>query len=458
MAADHSSEIVEAFTQIAKEKNIEKDELNLIIEEIFKMMIKKKYGEKENFDVIVNLDKAAIEIYQTKTVVEEVEDPITQISVDSAKKVEPDMEIGDDFIEVIDPATFGRRLIISARQTLNQRIRDIERKLLFDEFSNRVGEIIVGEIRQINRNEIFVSFERAELIMPKAQQIANERYKRGETVRALIKEVVDDPRGPRIVVSRSEPMFLMRLFENEVPEIYDGIIEIKAIARDPGERTKIAVYSNDKRIDAVGACVGMKGVRIQAIVKELNNEKIDIISWSSDPEILISRALSPAKPLRIEVDQTEKKALAVINDDEMSIAVGRFGQNINLASRLTGYQIETIKYSELSGTPESEEEKDDEQETTEAVSVEEVLTEEVATEETKTAKITDTEEEAAVTEETMINDIKGVSKAAAEIFAEKGFVKLGDINDIEELRKAEGVSEKSLNKLISTHSKLQTKE
>ncbi|MBL7958623.1 transcription termination factor NusA [bacterium] len=458
MAADHSSEMVEAFTQIAKEKNIEKDELNLIIEEIFKMMIKKKYGEKENFDVIVNLDKAAIEIYQTKTVVEEVEDPITQISVDSAKKVEPDMEIGDDFIEVIDPATFGRRLIISARQTLNQRIRDIERKLLFDEFSNRVGEIIVGEIRQINRNEIFVSFERAELIMPKAQQIANERYKRGETVRALIKEVVDDPRGPRIVVSRSEPMFLMRLFENEVPEIYDGIIEIKAIARDPGERTKIAVYSNDKRIDAVGACVGMKGVRIQAIVKELNNEKIDIISWSSDPEILISRALSPAKPLRIEVDQTEKKALAVINDDEMSIAVGRFGQNINLASRLTGYQIETIKYSELSGTPESEEEKDDEQEATEAVSVEEVLTEEVATEETKTAKITDTEEEAAVTEETLINDIKGVSKAAAEIFAEKGFVKLGDINDIEELRKAEGVSEKSLNKLISTHSKLQTKE
>lgn len=458
MAADHSSEIVEAFTQIAKEKNIEKDELNLIIEEIFKMMIKKKYGEKENFDVIVNLDKAAIEIYQTKTVVEEVEDPITQISVDSAKKVEPDMEIGDDFIEVIDPATFGRRLIISARQTLNQRIRDIERKLLFDEFSNRVGEIIVGEIRQINRNEIFVSFERAELIMPKAQQIANERYKRGETVRALIKEVVDDPRGPRIVVSRSEPMFLMRLFENEVPEIYDGIIEIKAIARDPGERTKIAVYSNDKRIDAVGACVGMKGVRIQAIVKELNNEKIDIISWSSDPEILISRALSPAKPLRIEVDQTEKKALAVINDDEMSIAVGRFGQNINLASRLTGYQIETIKYSELSGTPESEEEKDDEQEATEAVSVEEVLTEEVATEETKTVKITDTEEEAVVTGETLINDIKGVSKAAAEIFAEKGFVKLGDINDIEELRKAEGVSEKSLNKLISTHSKLQTKE
>lgn len=440
---DHSSEIVEAFTQIAKEKNIEKDELNLIIEEIFKMMIRKKYPEKENFDVIVNLDKAAIEIYQTKKVVEEVDDPVTQISVESAKKVEPDMEIGDDFIDVIDPASFGRRLIISARQTLNQRIRDIERKLLFDEFSNRVGEIIVGEIRQINRNEIFVSFERAELVMPKSQQIANERYKRGETVRALIKEVVDDPRGPRIVVSRAEPMFLMRLFENEVPEIYDGIIEIKAIARDPGERTKIAVYSNDKRIDAVGACVGMKGVRIQAIVKELNNEKIDIISWSSDPEILISRALSPAKPLRIEVDQNEKKALAVINDDEMSIAVGRFGQNINLASRLTGYQIETIKYSELSGTDEKEEETEEE------------ITEGPADEVKE--PVADEAEEMAITDDTPINDIKGVSKAAAQKFAEMGFVKLGDIHDIEELKKAEGVTEKSLNKLISTYEKLHTK-
>lgn len=373
---------------------------------------------------------------------EEVEDPVTQISVESAKNVEPDMEVGDDFVDVVDPASFGRRLIISARQTLNQKIRDIERKLLFDEFSNRVGEIIVGEIRQINRNEIFISFERAELVMPKAQQIANERYKRGETVRALIKEVVDDPRGPRIVVSRAEPMFLMRLFENEVPEIYDGIIEIKAIARDPGERTKIAVYSNDKRIDAVGACVGMKGVRIQAIVKELNNEKIDIISWSSDPEILISRALSPAKPLRIEVDQNEKKALAVINDDEMSIAVGRFGQNINLASRLTGYQIETIKYSELSGTEEKEE-------------IEEEVTEEVSGETAETVKEV---EETAVTSDTLIDDIKGVSKAAAQKFAEMGFVKLGDIHDIEELKKAEGVTEKSLNKLISTYEQLHVKE
>lgn len=453
---NYNTEIVDAFSQIAKEKNIEKDELNLIIEDIFKMMIKKKYGTSDNFDVVINLEKAAIEIYQTKKVVEEVNDPITEIDIDAARRVEPDMEAGDDFIEVVDPASFGRRLIINARQTLNQKIRDIERKLLFDEFSNRMGEIVVGEIRQINRNEIYVSFERTELVMPKSEQIANERYKRGETIRAIIKEVVDDPRGPRIIVSRAEPMFLIRLFENEVPEIYDGIIEIKAIARDPGERTKIAVFSNDKRIDAVGACVGMKGVRIQAIVKELNNEKIDIISWNSDPEILISRALSPAKPLRIEVDSNERKALAVINDDEMSIAVGRHGQNINLASRLTGYEIQTIKYSELSADTEETEapeivEGEVAQEETVNQAEETVMEDEIVQDEK-------TNEEEEITEETLINEIKGVAKAAAEKFAEAGYVKLGDITNTDDLKKVEGVSDKSLNKLISTLNKLQVKE
>jgi len=463
---NNNSEIVDAFSQIAKEKNIEKDELNLIIEDIFKMMIKKKYGTSDNFDVIVNLEKPAIEIYQTKKIVEDVNDPVTEIDVEISKKIEPDMEIGEDFVEVVNPASFGRRLILSARQTLNQKIRDIERKLLLDEFSNRLGEIVVGEIRQINRNEIYVSFERTELVMPKHEQIANERYKRGETIRAIIKEVVDDPRGPRIIVSRAEPTFLVRLFENEVPEIYDGIIEIKAIARDPGERTKIAVYSNDKRIDAVGACVGMKGVRIQAIVKELNNEKIDIISWNSDPEILISRALSPAKPLRIEVDSDERKALAVINDDEMSVAVGRHGQNINLASRLTGYEIQTIKYSELSGdTGESEEAKAETEgvaeegepqiNASEAVSEIAEETTEVKVEEKEVEEKEEVEE---VSEETVISEIKGVSKEAAEKFAEAGFKQLKDISNVDDLRQVEGVTERSLNKLINTYNQLQVKE
>ncbi len=482
---EHHSEIVEAFSQIAKEKNIAKDELNLIIEDIFKMMIKKKYGTSDNFDVIVNLDKATIEIYQTKAVVDEVEDPVTQISVESARATEPELESGDEFIDIISPTSFGRRLIISARQALNQKIRDIERKMILEEFSNRMGEVVVGEIRQINRNEIIVAFERAELIMPKHEQIANERYKRGETVRAIIKEVSDDPRGPRIIVSRSDPQFLVRLFENEVPEIYDGIIEIKAIARDPGERTKIAVYSNDKRIDAVGACVGMKGVRIQAIVKELNNEKIDIISWSSDPEILISRALSPAKPLRIEVDTSARKALAVINDDEMSVAVGRYGQNISLASRLTGYEIQTIKYSELTGqSPTMEEMVSEELERQEEIALRDEqarLAVEAAAdespedespngeseEETPSSVIDDsapiiqaTEEEgmAVLNEETLILGLKGVSKGSAEKLAAQGFERLKDITNVDDIRGIKGVTERSLNTLIGILEKLQVKD
>ncbi len=431
----HGSDIIDAFSQIAREKNIDKDELNLIIEDIFKMMIKKKYGTTDNFDVVVNLDKAAIEIYQQKQVVEEVDDPITQIDIDTVHRFEPDMEVGEEYIEVIDPGSFGRRLVNSARQALSQRLRDIEKKIVLNEFSNRVGEIIVGEIRQVQRREVIVSFERTELLMPRDEQIENERYKRGETLKALVKRVIDDPRGPRIIISRSDPQFLLKLFENEVPEIYDGIIEIKMIARDPGERTKIAVYSNDKRIDAVGACVGMKGIRIQAIVKELNNEKIDIVNWSSDPEIMISRALSPAKPIKVEVDTTERHAVAIINDDEMSIAVGRHGQNINLASRLTGYTIQTIKYSELSNqvseefsaafsTPAPYE--DDEEQVQETA-----------------------DDEAEVSPDMMITDIKGVSKVATDILNAAGYIRLGDVTDIREIENLQGITTRSRNKLIS---------
>lgn len=458
---EHNSEIVEAFSQIAREKNIAKDELNLIIEEIFKMMIKKKYGTSDNFDVIVNLDKATIEIYQTRSIVEEVEDAVTQVSVEQARKSEPEMGVGDDFVDIINPASFGRRLIISARQALNQKIREIEHKMILEEFGSRVGEIVVGEIRQINRNEIIVSFERTELLMPKHEQIANERHKRGETIRAIIKEVVDDPRGPRIVVSRSDPQFLVRLFENEVPEIYDGIIEIKAIARDPGERTKIAVFSNDKRIDAVGACVGMKGVRIQAIVKELNNEKIDIISWSSDPEILISRALSPAKPLRVEVDTQERKALAVINDDEMSVAVGRYGQNISLASRLTGYEIQTIKYSELSGEKTEETIEEAMAAVTESEAREEPANEIVGAEGSRPmvvdpdAEVQD--EDFEWTEQTLIADVKGVSKGSAEKLSAAGYHRLGDIMNLDEIKSVKGVTEKSLQTLLDILERMHVK-
>jgi len=348
--------IGEAFTQLVKERGMEKEVLSKIVEETFLSMIKKKYGTSDNFDVFVNLEKGEIEIYQSKTVVEKVEDELLEIDLETARQAEESYEIGDEFLEIIDPLQFGRRLVIAAKQNLNQRIKDVEKEHVFEEFKNRIGEVINGDIRQINRDEIFLNAENTELVLPKSEQIPNERYRRGETIRSVIKDVRWSARGPEIIVSRADPNFLARLFELEVPEIYDGIIEIKGIAREPGERTKIAVYSNDKRIDAVGACVGMKGMRIQAIVKELNNEKIDIINWSSEPEIFITRALSPAKPKRIAIDEEGHKVIALLDDDQISLAIGKGGQNRRLAVRLTGYDIQTVKEEEyLELTTEEEE-------------------------------------------------------------------------------------------------------
>ncbi len=352
------SDIVEAFASLVKEKSMDKEVLTKIMEDIFLSMIKKKYGTSDNFDVFVNMEKGEIEIYQSKTVVEEVEDELTQIDLKTAQQAEESYEVGDEYLEIIDPAQFGRRLIISAKQNLNQKIKEVEKEHIFDEFKNRAGEIISGDIRQLNRDEIFLNAENTEVLLPKSEQIPNERYRRGENLRAVIKEVRWSARGPEIIVSRSDPMFLTRLFELEVPEIYDGIIEIKGIAREPGERTKIAVYSNDKRIDAVGACVGMKGMRIQAIVKELNNEKIDIINWSSEPEIFITRALSPAKPKRIAIDEEERKVIALLDDDQISLAIGKGGQNRRLAVKLTGYDIQTVKEDEYAQLMQEEEEEE----------------------------------------------------------------------------------------------------
>ncbi|MBN2354845.1 transcription termination factor NusA [candidate division KSB1 bacterium] len=352
------NEIVEAFSFLVKEKNIDKEILSKILEEIFLGMLKKKYGPNGNYSIFVNMEKGEIEIYQSKMIVENVEDDVTEISLEDAQKTEPDLEIGDEYLEIVNPSTFGRRLIISAKQNLNQRIKEIEKELIFQEYINRVGEIISCEIRQINRDEIFLMVDKVEVVLPKIEQIKDERYRRGETLRAVIKEVRQSARGPEIIVSRSDPMFITRLFEIEVPEIYEGIIEIKAIAREAGERTKIAVYSHDKRIDAVGACVGMKGMRIQSIVKELNNEKIDIINWSSEPEIFITRALSPAKPARIMIDGEEKKVTAVLDDEQISLAIGKGGVNRRLASKLTTFDIQTMRDEDYRKLMESEKDLD----------------------------------------------------------------------------------------------------
>jgi N utilization substance protein A len=341
--------IIDSFIQLAKDKDIDRKELADIIKEIFEALIQKKYGNVDNFDVIVNMDKGEIEIYQEKEVVEVVDDPDFEVDIKTAQEIAPDLEIGDPFIDVVDPATFGRRLITYARQVMSQKIQEFERDQIYRDYSSRVGEIIIGEIHQIRRDALFVNIDKAELKMPREEQIYSERYRRGDSVRAIIKEVRSDKRGPEIIISRADPVFLMKLFKNEVPEIEDGIIDVRTLAREPGDRTKIIVESHDKRIDAVGACVGMKGSRIQVIVRELNGEKIDIINYTSEPQLLVTRALSPAKPYRVKIDYEKQRALALFEDDDISIAIGKNGQNVRLASKVTGFEIDAKSRSEVEG-------------------------------------------------------------------------------------------------------------
>jgi len=343
-------EIIESFSTIAREKNIDRAHLGSIMEELFMTLIQKKYGEEyTNFSVIVNMDKGTIEVYQEKTVAKEVHNPVVEISLDDARKVEPDLEVGDPFIEIIDPTDFGRRLISTAKQFLSQRIREIEKQSVYDEYIQLVGTIATGDIHQVRRDNVYINIDRVELRLPKSEQIPSERYRRGGTLRGLIRSVEMTSKGPDIVVSRADNDFLVRLFEMEVPEIEDGIIEIKSVARAPGNRSKIVVYSHDRRIDAVGACVGMRGSRIQSIVRELSGEKIDIISWSDQPEILVSRSLSPAKPVNLLIMEDRPYIMAVFSDEELPTAIGKNGQNIRLASQVTGYTIDAVKQSEYEG-------------------------------------------------------------------------------------------------------------
>lgn len=339
-----NSEIVESFSQMVREKGIDKDILTGIVEDVFSMMVRKKYGQDAKFDVVVNMDKGDIEIFLEREVVETVENPTTQIDVKTARELSgEDLDVGEDYVEVIPLVAFGRRLVVSAKQNLNQRIKEIERELIYNEYSNAIGDIVVGEIYQIRRNEILINHNRNELLLPKSEQILKERYKKGDTIRAIIKEVRKNSGNPVVIVSRADSKFLSKLFEMEIPEIYDGIIEIKQIAREPGDRAKVAVESHDDRIDAVGACVGMKGVRIHTIVRELNNENIDVINYSEQPEIFIQRSLSPAKLKSLQLDKEKKTANVLVAADQVSLTIGRNGQNIRLASKLTGYEINLIK-------------------------------------------------------------------------------------------------------------------
>lgn len=346
----NKQQIVEAFAEMARQKSIDRDLLQGIIEDTFAQMVRKKYGQEAQFDIIVNMDKGDIEIYLIREIVEQVEDPSLQISLEEATEGGEDYELGDEHLTELNlenlSDNFGRRMIAMAAQTLGQRVREVEKENVISEYSEKVGEIIVGEVYQVRRNDVYVQHNRVELRMPRGEQIWRERYKKGETIRALMKEVRGEDgtaSQPEIIISRSDPMFLHKLMEIEIPEIYDGIIEIKSIAREPGERAKVAVASNDERVDPVGACVGMKGVRIHSIVRELSNESIDVIPFDPDPKLFITRALSPAKIKEIAVDEETRTATVLVADDQVSLAIGRGGQNVRLAMKLTGYTIDLVK-------------------------------------------------------------------------------------------------------------------
>ncbi len=347
-----SKQIIEAFTLLSKDKNVEKTYLASIIEDIFKSMLLKKYGEENEdiFSIIVNMERGDIEIFHEKLVVDVVKDEVREISIEDAIKTDDTLITGEMYIDIINPDSFGRRLISHAKQHLSTRIKDIEKESIYNDFNNKIDSIYSGYVHQIQRDRIFVTDNnKIEIILPKTEQIYNDHFKRGDQIRGLIKSVdLKFGKSPEIIMSRTSNVFLQKLFELEVPEIEDGIIEIKNIARAPGDRSKIVVFSSDRRIDAVGACVGMKGSRIQSVVRELNGEKIDIINFSEQPALIISRALSPAKPIDLYIDENKKIAVAIFNDDELAMAIGRNGSNLKLTESVTGFTIEAKSESQHS--------------------------------------------------------------------------------------------------------------
>ena len=338
--------MVDTFKEFKDTKNIDRTTLMSVLEESFRNVIAKLFGSDENFDVIVNPDKGDFEIYRNRTVVAdgEVKDENKEISLTDALKIEPDYEVGEEVSEKVDFSKFGRRAILNLRQTLASKILELEHDSLYNKYKDRVGQVISAEVYQVWKREVLlVDDENNELILPKAEQIPHDVYRKGETVRAVIKEVTNENNNPKIILSRTSNMFLERLLEAEVPEIADGLITIRRIARMPGERAKIAVESYDDRIDPVGACVGVKGSRVHGIVRELGNENIDVVNYTANIKLFIQRALSPAKISSINVDEENKKAEVYLRPEEVSLAIGRSGMNIKLASMLTEYTIDVFR-------------------------------------------------------------------------------------------------------------------
>ena len=337
--------LVEAFSEFSRFKNIDRATLMGVLEEVFRTMIRKQYGSDENFEIIVNVDKGDIQGFRERMVVEDtdLEDELQQIPLSDALTIDSDYEVGDDLAEEINFFDFGRKIVQTAKQTLTQKIRDLEKQGIIEQYQELIGQIIVGEVYQIWRNEILVMHEGTELILPKTEQIPKDKFRKGDTLRAVVTAVTMRNNNPRVVISRAAPLFLEKLFEQEVPEIYDGLITIRGIVREPGERAKVAVESYDDRIDPVGACVGMKGSRIHGIVRELRNENIDVISFTSNESLYIQRALSPAKISSIKLDEEERASQVFLKPDQISLAIGKNGLNIKLASKLTNFQIDVFR-------------------------------------------------------------------------------------------------------------------
>ena len=341
--------LIDTFSEFKEFKNIDREAMMHIIEDVFKAMLAKKYGSDEYFNIIVNIDKGVLEIYHNRTVVEDgnVEDPLSEIEYSEAIKIEPDFEVGEEVSEVVEIKDFGRREILAIRQNLQTKVMEFEKENIFLKYKDKVGEIITAEVYQVWRKEILIVDEDGiELVLPKAEQIPSDNYKKGDTIRAIVKSVENKNGSPVIILSRTSEIFLQRLFEMEVPEVYDGLITIRKIVREPGQRAKIAVESYDDRIDPVGACVGMKGSRIHGIVRELRNENIDVINYTTKADLFITRALSPAKISSIVIDDEKKLAEVYMENDQVSLAIGKGGYNIKLAGKLTGYEIDVYRNAE----------------------------------------------------------------------------------------------------------------
>lgn len=339
--------MITPFAEFKELKNIDRPTMMSVLEDIFRAQLIRMYGSADNFDIIINIDKGDLQILRNREVVETVEDPNIQISLSEVHKIDPSYEVGEDYTDEIKFEDFGRRGILNLRQNLQSRIADIEKANLYNKYKDRIHETLVGEVYQVWKKEVLVMDEDGkELVLPKTEQIPSDYFKKGETVKAVIERVEMHNGTPVITLSRTSPAFLERLFEQEVPEIFDGLITIKKVVRIPGERAKVAVESYDERIDPVGACVGVKGSRIHSIVRELRNENIDIINWTSNTQLLIQRALSPAKISSMDIDEEHKKIRVSLDPSEVSLAIGKGGSNIKLASQLSGYEIDVFRESE----------------------------------------------------------------------------------------------------------------